>query len=411
MARTQKSELEKLKDKLLKDEKRIKDSAVKIVQVKLNQAVPAGYVRLSSLGLQTFDNIPIRQPGQVETFVNIKQNSQTIAVDNDTANRLRDINRKLIDRHSQGSTNKLQVFKAQAGTDSGFTVDKQSGLNRAQQLWEKYNATVEMERQAAKKKIVRQTNIPLGGFQDIDQAVLNNSVDTYDALYNKVGFGAGGSNLKSIMRTLQKQYSKEVDSIKQWMGRKNDNFKDLEITETQQQARLQIQNAIDVAESLLAGKRSNKINQDGIRLRDEYIKRIISLFGTDVNKYEEYLKNNKLRRKEYSKFIYKSVDIYTKEEVSKVITNVHLLNLIKQIQKLQGEKFIKAYNSQVGIGTYDIGDTLKKIISNSRKSDDDFNDSDQGYDFDVLDVQDKDVQNVVNKFIDEMRDHFRQFEY
>ena len=423
--------LDKIIKEVRKNEKSIKeDSKLKVIETINYRKAPEGYIRLSQLGLQTF-NTKIINPRQIansnsklaqmDSKVDLAQKAYNTFVDQETAAKLKEVDNRLLElsRQNNKSDFRLFVFKPQIQGDTGFNVEQYTNLNRTQQLWQKYNATIEKD-QRNERTIQRNMRLPLGQYKSIEQALANNNIQTFDVLQKRVAFDLGsGKSLNQILDALAKNQRDKIEEAKlDHEANLREKgilpiFYELDISEAQYQSQAQLENALEVADRLLKGGKSNLVHAEGVRIKNDYINRLVQLFGTNEQLAKEYIEQGKAKKiyfKDNSKkgiFTYK--DPFDKVETRKVILNKNLAKLIKHLENMPGTKFIKAYDSQVGIGSYDIGYTLKRIVENVKVKNNDFNDSDQGYDFDELDADNENVAKAINEFIIQIDRHFGTF--
>lgn len=410
--------LDKIIKEVRKDEKRIKeDSKLKVIETTSYRQAPEGYVRLSQLGLQTFDTKIIKSQWQTASKVDLAQKAYSTFVDQETAAKLKEVDNRLLElsRQNNKSDFRLFVFKPQIQGDTGFNVEQYTNLNRTQQLWQKYNATIEKD-QINERTVQRNIRIPLGQYKSIEQALANNNIQTFDVLQKRVAFDIGsGRSLNQIIDALAKNQREKIEEAKLEHEAKLREkgtlpiFSELDISEAQYQSQAQLENALEVADRLLSGGKSNALQSEGVRIKNDYINRLVQLFGTDKQLAKEYIEQNKVKKIYFNGQIFKYKDPFDKDITQKVILNENLAKLIQHLQAMPGTKFLKAYDSQVGIGSYDIGYTLKRIVDNVKVKNNDFNDSDQGYDFDDLDTDNEKVAKAINEFIIQIDRHFGKF--
>lgn len=410
--------LDKIIKKVRKDEERIKeDSKLKVIETIGYRKAPEGYVRLSQLGLQTFDTKIIKSQRQTDSRVDLAQKAYNTFVDQETAAKLKEVDNRLLEisRQNNKSDFRLFVFKPQIQGDTGFNVEQYTNLNRTQQLWQKYNATIEKD-QRNERTVQRNMRLPLGQYKSIEQALANNNIQTFDVLQKRVAFDIGsGRSLNQILDALAKNQRDKIEDAKLKHEAKLREegtlpiFYELDISEAQYQSQAQLENALEIADRILSGGKSNALQNEGVRIKNDYINRLVQLFGTDKQLAKEYIEQNKAKKIYFNGQIFKYKDPFDKDITQKVVLNKNLAKLIQHLQDMPGTKFLKAYDSQVGIGSYDIGYTLKRIVDNVKVKNNDFNDSDQGYDFDELDADNENVAKAINEFIIQIDRHFGRF--
>lgn len=409
-------------DKLIKEvkekEKSIKESSkLKVIETESYRKAPEGYIRLSQLGLQTFNTKIIESQWQTDSKVDLAQKAYNTFVDQETAAKLKEVDNRLLElsRQNNKSNFRLFVFKPQIQEDTGFNIEQYTNLNRTQQLWQKYNATVEKD-QRNERTVQKNMRLPLGQYRSIEQALANNNIQTFDVLQKRVAFDLGsGKSLNQIIDALAKNQREKIEKAKLDHEAKLREkgvlpiFSKLDISEAQYQSQAQLENALEVANRLLNGGRSNLVHDEGVRIKNDYIDRLVQLFGTDKQLAKEYIKQGKVKEVYLNGEIFKHKDPFDKNITQKVILNENLAKLVQHLKDMSGTKFLQAYDSQVGIGAYDIGYTLKKIVDNVKVKNNDFNDSNQGYDFDELDADNEEVAKAINEFIIQIDRHFVKF--
>lgn len=145
------------------------------------------------------------------------------------------------------------------------------------------------------------------------------------------------------------------------------------------------------------------IQQNAKKDREEYIKFLYYAFGVTVSDRD--------RRKQKESFI--GLRRGDNTLVTKYAANPNLRRLIKTIEGLSYIQYYAAITQQSGIGRWELMDTVKQLLVDlKQKSDQNVDDQDQAYDFDVVEghVRNQEEYDRLNNLFISMNKYFNRYQ-
>lgn len=145
-----------------------------------------------------------------------------------------------------------------------------------------------------------------------------------------------------------------------------------------------------------------RINENARRDRDDYIKFLYYAFGVTVSSND----------KRKTKLTMTDLRNGHNETITKYASNKNLQRLIQTLNHLSGPRYLAAISQQSGIGRWELMDTVKKTLAQSKvQKDDNFNNSDQQYDLEVVDGQEvsDEKAKILDNIFYEMNEYFLRY--
>lgn len=145
------------------------------------------------------------------------------------------------------------------------------------------------------------------------------------------------------------------------------------------------------------------IQQNAKKDREEYIRFLYYAFGVTVSDRD--------RRKQKQQFI--GLRRGDNTLVTKYAANPNLRALIKTIEGLSYIQYYAAVTQQSGIGRWELMDTVKQLLVDlKQKSDQNVDDQDQAYDFDVVEgrVRNQEEYDRLNNLFISMNKYFNRYQ-
>lgn len=227
----------------------------------------------------------------------------------------------------------------------------------------------------------------------LESDIKNNNTNVIRQLQQLAAPSSGINSVQQILDTQYMEYMDKINSVDPNMLTKDSVMsKEAQLGET-----------LDKLMNYKDAHIRKIIQQNAKKDREEYIRFLYYAFGVTVSDRD--------RRKQKQSFI--GLRRGDNTLVTKYAANPNLRKLIKTIEGLSYIQYYAAITQQSGIGRWELMDTVKQLLVDlKQKSDQNVDDQDQAYDFDVVEgrVRNQEEYDRLNNLFISMNNYFNRYQ-